>query len=100
MFQRMAIAALGALAHETRMAIFARLAQVGLEGVPAGVLAKELGLPGPTLSFHLKELDRAGLVAARRLGRKIIYTANISAMRAVIDFLAKDCAGLPVSAGR
>ncbi|MBM3515603.1 MAG: winged helix-turn-helix transcriptional regulator [Alphaproteobacteria bacterium] len=84
-------AALGALAHDTRLAIFRRLVVAGDHGEPAGDVARGLELPSPTLSFHLKELERAGLVTARRQGRQVFYAADFAGMRAVIDFLFQDC---------
>jgi len=91
-----ALAALSALAQETRLAAFRRLVRAGLAGENAGTLADALGVPPPTLSFHLKELEHAGLVEARREGRNIIYVAHYAGMRGLLDFLMKDCcAGRP-----
>lgn len=91
-----ALTALSALAHDTRLSVFRRLVSAGPGGENAGTLADALGVPAPTLSFHLKELERAGLVAARRESRNIIYAAHYSGMRALLDFLMKDCcAGRP-----
>lgn len=91
-----ALAALSALAHDTRLSVFRHLVGAGPEGEKAGALADALGVPAPTLSFHLKELERAGLVAARRESRNIIYAAHYACMRALLDFLMKDCcAGRP-----
>jgi DNA-binding transcriptional ArsR family regulator len=86
-----ALAALSALAHETRLAVFRRLVELGPPGESAGAIADGLGIPAPTLSFHLKELERAGLVAARRESRNIIYAAHYAGMRGLLDFLMKDC---------
>lgn len=91
-----ALTALSALAHDTRLAVFRRLVGAGPDGESAGALACALQVPAPTLSFHLKELERAGLVEARRESRSIIYAAHYAGMRALIDFLVKDCcAGRP-----
>ena len=91
-----ALAALAALAHETRLAVFRRLVRAGPEGESAGVVAAALNVAAPTLSFHLKELERAGLVESRRESRNIIYAAAYPAMRALLNFLMKDCcAGRP-----
>ena len=91
-----AITALAALAQETRLEIFRALVRAHSPhqekaGLSAGALADELGVAAPTLSFHLKELARAGLVQSRRDGRSIIYTADLSAMSQLTDYLLEDC---------
>jgi ArsR family transcriptional regulator len=86
-----AVAALGALAQETRLAIFRHLVTAGEEGASAGAIATELDVPSPTLSFHLKELERAALVSSRRESRLIYYSANYAGMRDLVDFLTEDC---------
>jgi DNA-binding transcriptional ArsR family regulator len=86
--------ALAALAHEKRLEIFRLLVKRGPEGFAAGVIAGKLGLPAPTLSFHIKELDRAGLVSARQDGRFIHYSANFDAMRGLVTFLTDHCCSL------
>ena len=87
-------AALSALAHEKRLEIFRLLVRRGPDGYAAGAIAEKLGLPAPTLSFHIKELDRAGLVAARQDGRFIHYSANFAAMRELVSFLTDHCCSL------
>jgi ArsR family transcriptional regulator, arsenate/arsenite/antimonite-responsive transcriptional repressor len=86
-----AVSALAALAQETRLAIFRHLVTAGAAGDPAGSIASALNVPAPTLSFHLKELERAALIESRRDGRLIYYSANYAAMRALLDFLTEDC---------
>jgi ArsR family transcriptional regulator len=88
-----AIAALGALAQETRLDIFRLLVQKGPEGVPAGELGERLGQPSPTMSFHLNQLRFAGLVTSRRASRSIIYSANYKAMNDLLAYLTENCCG-------
>ena len=57
-----AVRALAALAQETRLSIFRLLIEAGPDGIAAGRIGEALKVPGATLSFHLKELTRAGLV--------------------------------------
>jgi ArsR family transcriptional regulator, arsenate/arsenite/antimonite-responsive transcriptional repressor len=87
------VAALGALAQETRLEVFRLLVQKGLEGLPAGEIGERLGLPSPTLSFHLNQLKFAGMVSSRRASRSIIYCANFKAMQELIDYLTENCCG-------
>jgi ArsR family transcriptional regulator, arsenate/arsenite/antimonite-responsive transcriptional repressor len=86
-----AVAALWALAQESRLRIFRALVARGPEGLPAGRIAQRLDLPGPTLSFHLAQLKRAGLVVCRRDGRSLIYSANFAATRGLVDYLTENC---------
>jgi ArsR family transcriptional regulator, arsenate/arsenite/antimonite-responsive transcriptional repressor len=83
-----AIEALAALAQETRLAIFRLLVR---EGMAAGAIAERLEIPAPTLSFHLTQLSRAGLVTATREGRSIRYAANYSGMNALLTYITQDC---------
>lgn len=91
MDMKQAIDALGALAQETRLAVFRLLVTAGPEGLPAGAIADKLGAATSTLSFHLAYLSRAGLVVSRRESRSIIYSANFEGMRGLLDFLTQDC---------
>ncbi len=86
-----AVAALGALAQETRLEIFRLLVQAGTEGLPAGHIGACLTLPAATLSFHLTQLRHAGLVRFRREGRSLIYVAEYSAMNGLINYLTENC---------
>ena len=88
-----ALTVLSALSQETRLAIFRRLVRAGPAGETAGAIAELLDTPAPTLSFHLKELERAGLIAQRRESRNLIYTARLDQMRALLAFLMQDCCG-------
>jgi ArsR family transcriptional regulator, arsenate/arsenite/antimonite-responsive transcriptional repressor len=85
------IAALSALAQESRLSIFRLLVETGPEGLPVGVIAETLGLANATLSFHLKELTHAGLTTAAPNGRSIIYSANFTTMMSLIDYLTENC---------
>jgi len=86
-----AIEALGALAQESRLAVFRLLVHEGPEGLSAGSIAERLGVPAPTLSFHLAYLNRAGLVSPKREGRSILYAANYRGMNALLTYLTEDC---------
>ncbi len=85
------IAALAALAQETRLDIFRLLVQAGPEGLPAGRLGEELGLPSATLSFHLSQLRHAGLASFRRESRSLIYAAEYDAMNGLLSYLTENC---------
>jgi ArsR family transcriptional regulator, arsenate/arsenite/antimonite-responsive transcriptional repressor len=87
------VAALGALAQDTRLEVFRLLVQKGPEGLPAGVIGERLGLPPPTLSFHLNQLKFAGMVTSRRASRSIIYVANFKAMTELVSYLTENCCG-------
>lgn len=88
------VQALGALAQESRLSVFRLLVKRGPDGFSPGDLAEKLEIPGPTLSFHLKELQRAGLVACRREGRFLYYSANFAQVQALVDFLTENCCSL------
>ncbi len=88
---RVAVAALAALAQETRLDIFRLLVQAGQEGLPAGRIGRRLGLASATLSFHLAQLRQADLVTFTRHGRQLIYAAEYGAMNALVGFLTENC---------
>ena len=96
------IAALAALAHESRLAVFRALVQAGPEGMPAGQIATLLDVPPSSLSFHLKELAHAQLVTSRQEGRFVFYCANFATMNGLLAYLTENCCGgnpcSPVSA--
>jgi ArsR family transcriptional regulator len=83
--------ALAALAQETRLAIFRLLIEAGPEGMNAGAIAEAVGIPPATLSFHIAQLARAGLVSARQESRFIFYSANYPTMDDLIAFLTDNC---------
>ena len=89
--ERTTVAALAALAQETRLRIFRMLVEAGPEGLAAGRIATALRTPPATLSFHLAQLSHAGLVAARRDGRSIRYSADFAAARRLVEFLTDKC---------
>ena len=82
---------LHALAQDSRLAVFRLLVRAGGDGVPAGEIARELGVAPNTLSAHLSVLANAGLVASRREGRSIIYAADYAGMGELLAFLVEDC---------
>jgi ArsR family transcriptional regulator, arsenate/arsenite/antimonite-responsive transcriptional repressor len=86
-----AIAALAALAQETRLDIFRLLVQAGEEGMPAGHIGERLGLPSATLSFHLNQLKHANLVTFRRESRSLIYKAAYPVMNDLLAYLTENC---------
>lgn len=88
-----AVAGLAALAHDSRLAIFRLLVQAGPEGLPATKIADTLNVPPSSLSFHLKELSHAAMVAQTREGRSLIYAANFGTMNALLAFLTENCCG-------
>ena len=89
-----AVAALAALAQESRLALFRLLVKRGPEGYTPGEIAGRLEIPAPTLSFHLKTLSAAGLIDARREGRHLFYSANFDTMHGVLGFLTDHCCSL------
>ena len=88
-----AVSALGALAHEHRLAAYRLLVATGPEGLPAGVIAERLAMPPSSLTFHLQQLLHAGLVTQRRASRQVIYAMVPVAMNALLAYLAENCCG-------
>src|SRR5438067_13756464 len=93
MDQNHAIAALGALAQDTRLALFRLLGTAGAAGLSAATVAERLGVAPSSLSFHLQQLLHAGLVTQRRLGRQLIYAAEYGAMNELLAYLTENCCG-------
>ena len=88
-----AIAAFLALGQETRLNIFRLIVQRGDTGLTPSDLVEQLGVPNATLSFHLKELTRAGLLQVERQSRHLIYRPNASLVQELSAFLLEDCCG-------
>jgi ArsR family transcriptional regulator len=86
-----AVAAFCALAHEHRLALYRLLVQAGADGLPAGAIADALGLPASSLSFHLAQLHRAGLVTQERRHRSIVYRSDYAAIDALVGYLVENC---------
>jgi len=86
-----AVKALGALAQETRLAVFRILVHRGPSGMAAGEIAEQLAIAPATLSFHLKELAHAGLVRPRQDGRFVFYAADFQAMSQLLEYLTENC---------
>lgn len=96
MDERQAIAAFGALAQETRLRILRLLVVAGPEGLASGVIAERAGVSASNVSFHIKELERSGLVTSRRESRSILYRIDIAMLNGLLRFLTEDCcAGQP-----
>ncbi len=89
----LAVAVLNALAHEHRLAVFRLLVQAGPTGLSAGVISSQIGISPASMSFHLKDLVRAELIAQRHDGRKIFYSARFETMNAVVGYLTENCCG-------
>mgnify|MGYP001412518925 CR=1 FL=1 len=86
-----AVTSLAALAHEQRLGIFRLLVREGPNGLPASEIAEAVGASPTAASFHLKELDRAGLIHATRDGRYVRYAVHIDGMRQLLTYLTEDC---------
>jgi len=88
-----AVTAFGALAQETRLAIYRLLVEIGPNGLSAGAIAEAVEAPAPTISFHLAQLRGAGLILQRRESRSLIYSVDVAKMNALIGFLSDRCCG-------
>jgi ArsR family transcriptional regulator len=91
MDERQALIAFGALSQETRLRLLRLLVIAGPDGIAAGSLAEQVEVSPSNVSFHLKELERAGLVAQRRDARSIVYSVTYEALSGLIRFLMEDC---------
>jgi DNA-binding transcriptional ArsR family regulator len=86
-----AVTSLAALAHRHRLTIFRLLVREGPSGMPAGDIAAGVRISATNTSFHLKELERAGLLRATRQGRQIVYAVHVEGMRKLLTYLTEDC---------
>ncbi|KCZ50782.1 ArsR/SmtB family transcription factor [Hyphomonas pacifica] len=86
-----ALSSLAALAHECRLDVFRMLVKAGTEGLAAGQIAAALDCPASSLSFHLAQLTRAGLLEQKREGRSLIYSVSFDQFVALMGFLLEDC---------
>ena len=86
-----ALAALSALAHETRLDLIRLLTPQGAEGMAAGQIAEALGLAAPRLSFHLSALEQAGLLRSRKVARNVFYSVDARGIGLTVSYLLNDC---------
>lgn len=91
MTEQQALLAFAALSQQTRLHVLRALVIAGPEGMAAGDIADMAGVSPSNISFHLKELERAGLIAVRRSSRSMVYSARYDALGALVEFLVKDC---------
>lgn len=91
MNKKQAVTSLSALAHEQRLGIFRLLVRKGPTGLPAGAIASSVGASPTAASFHLKELERAGLIRSTRQGRSIVCALHVDAVRRLLTYLTQDC---------
>jgi ArsR family transcriptional regulator, arsenate/arsenite/antimonite-responsive transcriptional repressor len=87
------ITALGALAHEHRLAVYRLLVERGPAGLAAGAIAQRVGLVPSSLTFHLQNLRRAGLISQRRLSRQLMYSVDFTVMNSLVSYLTENCCG-------
>ncbi len=86
-----AVTSLAALAHDVRLRVFRLLVVAGKTGLTPGAITEACGVPATSLSFHLKELTRAGLIRFERNGRHLIYHAAFDHMNALLGYLTANC---------
>src|SRR5271156_1241979 len=87
------IEALAALAHEHRLAIYRLLVQRGPDGLAAGTIGERVGLVPSSLTFHLQNLQRAGLITQRRESRQLFYSVDFGVMNGLVGYLTENCCG-------
>ena len=93
MEEKYAIKALAALAQEHRLKVFRLLVHHAPQGLPAGQIAAQVGIPASTMSAHLAQLERAGLLRSWREQRRIFYAVETEGIRQLVTFLTEDCCG-------
>lgn len=86
-----AVRALAALAQAQRLRAFRALVVAGAEGLTPGAMAEQLGVAPSALSFHLKELAHAGMVASEPRGRNLVYRAQFDQMNSLLAYLTEHC---------
>lgn len=86
-----AVVALGALAHEYRLGIYRVLVEQGPDGLPAGAIGEAVGLAPSSLTFHLQNLQRAGLIVQRRESRNLVYSVDFEVMNSLVGYLTENC---------
>lgn len=91
MNKKQAVTSLAALAHDQRLGIFRLLVRQGPSGMAAYEIAEGIAASPTAASFHLKELDRAGLIHSSRQGRYVRYAVHVEGMRKLLDYLTEDC---------
>jgi ArsR family transcriptional regulator, arsenate/arsenite/antimonite-responsive transcriptional repressor len=82
-----------ALAHDLRLRVFRMLVGRGSEGFPAGQIALRLEVPASTLSTHLAQLERAGLLRSWREQQRVLYAIDVEGTQSLVGFLVNDCCG-------
>jgi len=85
--------AFAALANDLRLSVFRLLVGIAPEGMPAGQIADRLQVPASTLSTHLAQLERAGLLRSCREQQRILYSVDTEGTRSLVGFLINDCCG-------
>ena len=100
MIENQAVGAFAALAHENRLTIFKALMRAGASGMAAGDIAAQAGLAPSNASFHMAQMERAGLLRSWRVRRNIFYAVEIDGVRRLLTFLTEECcAGHPELCG-
>ncbi len=99
MDERQALLSFAALSQETRLGVVRALVVAGPEGLAAGTIAERMGVSASNISFHLKELERSGLIKQRRESRSLLYNASYDALADLVKFLMEDCCSGALNVG-